>query len=311
MAFIDYYQIMGVSKEASQDEIKRAYRKLARKYHPDVSQEADAELKFKELGEAYEVLKDPEKRAQYDQFGEQWQAAAHAQSSQQSRQSHQSHDQYAPNDADFAEFIRQMFGQEGRQRHGFGFDGDINQGQDIHTRLDISLEDSFNGAEKHLQLQIPELDRQGQIKTSLKTVKVTIPKGITDGQQIRLKGQGHLSQNGSRGDLYIEIHFKPHRLFQRQDKNILIDVPITPWEAALGSKIEIPTLGGKVSLKCPEGAQSGQKVKLKGRGLPGNPPGNQIVRFSIVMPDNISPKAKEIYQQLRDTQSFNPRAGME
>lgn len=311
MAFTDYYQIMGVAKDASQDEIKRAYRKLARKYHPDVSQEPDAEQKFKAVGEAYEVLKDPEKRAQYDQFGHDWKYAAQAEQAHQSGQERQSAHQYAHSEADFAEFLNQMFGQGRRRGHGFGFETDLNQGQDIHTRLDISLEDSYQGAEKMLQLHMPVIDANGHVGSKAKTVKVNIPKGISDGQQIRLKGQGHQSPNGQPGDLYIEVHILPHRLFHVEGKNILLDVPLTPWEAALGSKIEVQTLGGKVAMKCPENTQNGQQMRLKGRGLPGKPPGDQIVRFHITMPKKVSPEAKKAYEQLRDAQAYNPRTGME
>lgn len=311
MAFTDYYQVMGVSKDATQEEIKRAYRKLARKYHPDVSQESDAEQKFKAVGEAYEVLKDPEKRAQYDQFGNDWKYAAQAEQARKHDQAHQSAYQYSHSEADFAEFLNQMFGHGRQRRGGFGFDTDLNQGQDIHTRLDISLEDSYQGAEKMLQLHIPTLDANGQVSSKSKTVKVNIPKGITEGQQIRLKGQGHQAPNGKSGDLYIEIHIQPNPHFHVEGKDILVDVPITPWEAALGSKIEIQTLGGKVSMKCPENTQNGQKMRLKGRGLPGNPDGDQIVRFHIAMPKKVSAEAKKLYEQLRDAQAYNPRRGME
>ncbi|WP_367606284.1 DnaJ C-terminal domain-containing protein [Legionella sp. W05-934-2] len=311
MAFTDYYQIMGVSKDATQDDIKRAYRKLARKYHPDVSQESDAEAKFKAVGEAYEVLKDPEKRAQYDQFGREWKNAAQAEQARQRGQSQQSTYQHSHSEADFAEFLNQMFGQGRQRQRGFGFEADLNQGQDIHTRLDISLEDSYLGAEKMLQLHIPTLDARGGVSSKTKTVKVNIPKGILDGQQIRLKGQGHESANGHAGDLYIEVHLLPHRLYHVEGKNILLDVPIAPWEAALGSKIEIQTLGGKVAMKCPENTQNGQQMRLKGRGLPGNPAGDQIVRFQIAMPKKVSSEAKKAYEQLRDAQAYNPRAGME
>ncbi len=311
MAFTDYYQIMGVPHDASQADIKQAYRKLARKYHPDVSQEPDAEQKFKALGEAYEVLKDPKKRTQYDQFGQDWKDGAQAEQAGRHEQAHQSAYQYAHSEADFAEYLNQMFGQRHQRGQGFGFEADINQGQDIHTRLDITLEDSYQGTEKMLQLHVPVIEPNGHMGSKTKTVKVTIPKGISEGQQIRLKGQGHESPRGKPGDLYIEIHILPHRFFKVDGKNILLDVPITPWEAALGSKIKIQTLGGQVAMKCPENTQNGQQMRLKGRGLPGSPTGDQIIRFHIAMPKKVSDSAKKAYEQLKDAQTYNPRSTME
>jgi curved DNA-binding protein len=284
MEFKDYYQIMGLSKTATPEEIKRAYRKLARKYHPDVSKEPDAESKFKELGEAYEVLKDPAKRSKYDAYGQHWQQAGQQQYQQQAG-GQQFYEEGNP--ADFEDFFSSLFGQRFQQGQA------RTKAQDTHAKLTISLEDSYTGAEKILKLDSARGSR---------SVKVKIPKGIQDGQQIRLKGQGDRG-----GNLYIEISIAPHPIFKLDGKDIYLQLPISPWEAALGATIMVPTLGGTVHLKIPKLSQTGKQLRLKDRGLPGSPAGNQHVILEIVIPPKENAEATTLYEQLAQTLPFNPR----
>lgn len=287
----DYYQIMGLEKTATKEQIRQAYRKLARKYHPDVSKEPNAEHKFKEVGEAYEILKDPEKKAKYDQYGAYWKEPP-PETRGQSYQSYQADN----NSADFDDFLNRVFRQryEAEQAQAYA--------QDSHAKLVISLEDSFHGAEKTLQLQRPVVNAQGFMEYKTQTIQVKIPRGIQDHQSIRLKGQGD-----NKGDLYIEIHIHAHPLFQLDKKDIFIKMPLSPWDAALGVSVTLPTLGGSVQLKVPPLSQNGKKMRLKGRGLPGNPPGDQFVIFEIVIPETMNPEAKAAYENLAKCYpSFNP-----
>jgi len=297
MEYKDYYKVMGLEKGASQEEIKRAYRKLARKYHPDVSKEANAENKFKEVGEAYEVLKDPAKRAKYDQFGQYWQEP-----SQAHQQQH--HQQYTDDRgaADFEEFINSIFRHRQQQEQPF-----YEKGQDIHAKLTISLEDSFLGTQKTLQLQIPDSDAHGQLDYKLRSIKVKIPKGIEDKQQIRLKGQGGKGSAHHAGDLYIEILIAAHPMFRLHKKDVYLELPISPWEATLGATIQIPTLAGHVKLKIPKLSQSGKQMRLKGRGLPGQTPGDQIITLNIVIPQRDNEQVNKLYEQMAAIEEFNPR----
>ena len=300
MDYKDYYKIMGLEKGANQDEIKRAYRKLARKYHPDVSKEKDAEEKFKELGEAYDVLRDPEKKAKYDQYGQYWKEQGQA-NPQTDPHYYQQFDEGQA--ADFEDFLNSIF----RERSKHQYNAYYEQGQDIHAKLAISLQDSFLGSEKTLQLQSPTMDRQGRVTQSLRTVKVKIPLGITDKQQIRLKGQGEKGAGNQSGDLYIEINIIPDPIFHLQKKDIYLQVPISPWEAALGATIQVPTLAGSVNLKIPKLSQTGKQMRLKGRGLPGTPPGDQYVTLQIVIPEVENASLTELYEKMAKTIHFNPR----
>lgn len=294
MEYKDYYKILGVSRDASQDELKKAYRKLARKYHPDVSKEANAEAKFKEVGEAYEALKDPEKRAQYDQFGSSFQ---HGQS-------------FTPPPGwgqagaggmggNFSSFFESMFGAGGMG----GNDQFFAQGEDVNAKITISLEDAFDGAKKSIRRP------GGASQTG--TISVKIPAGITQGKKIRLANQGKVGANGQAGDLYLEINIAQHAHFDVDDKDILLSLPIAPWEAALGAKVTVPTLAGKISLTIPKGAKSGQKMRLKGRGLPGKQAGDQIVTLQIMTPPADDAKAQQLYQQMAEELNFNPRGSLE
>jgi curved DNA-binding protein len=304
MEYKDYYKILGVSRDASQDEIKRAYRKLARKYHPDVSKEKNAELRFKELGEANEVLKDKNKRATYDQLGSNWQAGEQFRPPPGWNQGSSSRNDSGVN---FSDFFDNMFSGNRQQSHN----PFRSKGEDQHTKISISLEDAYHGSTRSLKLESPEVHRTGHRITKTRTLNVKIPKGVTEGKKIRLSGQGAGSMNGGpRGDLYLEIAIKDHHLYRLEGKDISFNLPITPWEAALGGNIKVPTLAGSVDLKLPADSQSGKKLRLKGRGLPGNPAGDYYVILQIMTPKADTNKEKEFYRKMAEEFSFNPRANL-
>ncbi|GAB4279148.1 MAG: DnaJ C-terminal domain-containing protein [Methylomicrobium sp.] len=315
MEYKDYYKVMGVDKNATQDDIKRAYRKLARKYHPDVSKEPDAEQKFKEVGEAYEVLKDPQKRAAYDRIGNQWREGQPFTPPPDWNAGFEfSGGGFTGGDVSgFSDFFESLFGRarpSGTVRQGFSRSFSM-PGEDHHAKISIDLEEAFHGTSKTLSLQIPELDEQGHVVAKVRTLQVKIPKGVKAGQQIRLAGQGSPGYGqGKRGDLFLEIVFKKHRHFRAEGLDIYLDLPITPWEAALGCTVQVPTLGGAVDLKIPAGSQTGHKLRLKGRGLPGNPPGDQYAVLKIIVPAAETSAQKALYEQMARTMPMNPRAGL-
>lgn len=320
MDYKDYYQIIGVSRTATADEIKRAYRKLARKYHPDVSKEVKAEDKFKEVQEAYEVLKDPEKRAAYDQLGTRWQAGQEFRPPPDWGRGFEHSRGNPGGDADFSDFFSSLFGARspfsgsGGARGDFGQSGHAGQsGRDHVARIEIAIQDAFHGGSQTIELQSPELASDGQVVVKPRKLKVALPAGVVEGQQIRLAGQGSAGiGRGRSGDLYLEITFKKDPMFQAEGRDITLTLPIAPWEAALGATVETPTLGGAVDLRVPAGTESGQRMRLKGRGLP-NPngtAGDQYVVFKIVAPPANSDRVRELYEQLRRETTFDPRAAM-
>ena len=314
MEYKDYYGIMGVARDATQDEIKRTYRKLARKYHPDVSKEADAEARFKEVGEAYEVLKDPEKRAAYDQLGKQWKPG---------QEFHPPPDWdagfefrgggYTAGDAGVhSDFFEELFGRGftgasgTRGRRAFRMRGD-----DHHAKVLIDLEDSFSGATRSISLRVPELTEDGHVTTRERTLSVRIPKGIRQGQQIRLAGQGGRGLGGGEpGDLYLEVEFTEHPLYRLDGADIYLDLPVAPWEAALGANVKVPTPAGNIDLKIPANSRQGRKLRLKGRGLTGKQPGDLYVVLQVSLPPADSDAARSLYKQMQDQLAFNPRASM-
>ncbi len=300
----DYYGILGVAEDAPTEEIKRAYRKLARRYHPDVSDEAEAEARFKEVAEAWEVLGDDEKRAAYDVFrkgGDPF--AGRGPGGGFSSGGFDAGDM--GDAAGFSEFFRSMFG-GGGFKGGFGDGGFADVGRDLHVRLPITLEESFAGSEQTLNLSIPEVDAQGRMQRQPRNLRVKIPAGVTDGQQIRLQGQGAGSPRG-RGDLYVEIQLVPHPRYAVDGRDLTMRVPIAPWEAALGASIQVDTLGGRVSVKVPAGTTTGSRLRLRGRGLPGKPPGDQFLEFEITVPKQLSAKERELYEALAKASSFDAR----
>ncbi len=321
MEYKDYYKILGVSRDADQDQIKRAYRKLAHKHHPDVSKEPDAAEQFKEVKEAYEVLSDPEKRQAYDQLGPGWREGQHFEpppgweASFGSGGESRGFGGFGPDE--FSEFFDSLFGGGGpfgERTRGSAWgdaEGFTPRGQDQHARIEIPLEEAFHGGQQRLQLAVPEMGGGGQVVQRTRTLNVRIPAGVRDGQQIRLPGQGSPGpRGGPPGDLYLEVHIRPHPHFQLEGKDIYLNLPVTPWEAALGSSVPVPTLGGTVNLTIPAGSQSGQKLRLKGRGLPGSHAGDQYVILQIKVPRPETEKQKQLYRDLAREMYFNPRQNL-
>lgn len=323
MKFQDYYKILDVKRDAKPEDIKKQYRRLARKYHPDVSKEPNAEAMFKQVQEAYEVLKDPEKRKAYDQFGNQWQQGQgfNPPPGWQSQAGGRT-----GTTADFSDFFESIFGagihdavkrqtgygtqqQQGRPRQSTGA---YQQGKDQHSKIAISLEEAFQGTQR--SLSVSETIRNAttrRMEEQVRQVNVKIPAGVIEGQQIRLTGMGGPGNGGApHGDLYLEIEFLPHPLYTVEGHDIYLKLPITPWEAALGAEIETPTLAGTVKLKIPPGSQTGNKLRLKGRGLPGKSAGDEFVILSIYIPEPTNDEQRQLYQQMKDKMDFNPRKNL-
>jgi curved DNA-binding protein len=298
----DYYNVMGVGRDASADDIKRAYRRLARKYHPDVSKEKNAEARFKEIGEAYEVLRDPEKRAAYDALGTR----------------RPGEDFRPPPDWQFdtgpggepgahSDFFEQLFGGLGRGRGSFR-----SRGFDTAGQIEITLEEAFRGTERRLSVQRTVLDERGRAQPAAQQLDVRIPAGVVDGQQIRVAAKGQPGVGGGpAGDLFLEVRLLPHRWFRAEGRDVWLELPVTPWEAALGETVRVPTLGGRVDLKLPKGSQTDRQLRLRGRGLPGNPPGDQLVVLKIVTPAVRGAADEAFYKQMAAALPLDPRQAME
>jgi curved DNA-binding protein len=322
--------MLGVTRTATADEIKKAYRRLARKFHPDVSKEKDAERKFKEVQEAYEVLKDPEKRAAFDQLGSEWKSGQQfrpppdwgsgfefrggpRQGRANARAGARQSEEFEEAEG-YSDFFSSLFGARGFSGAGgspFGGAG-ARAGRDHHARVDIDLEEAYAGTTRTLELKRPELKPDGTLDLKTHTVRVTIPAGVTEGQLIRLAGQGEQATNGGRaGDLYLEVHLKPSGLFQLDGRDVTLTLPITPWESALGATVTVPTLGGGVEMRIPPNSQSGQKMRLRGRGLPGPTPGDQYIQLKVVMPQADSPEARALFEEMKTKLDFNPRVDLE
>lgn len=307
MKYKDYYGILGVERSAGAEDIKKAYRKLARKYHPDVSKDPAGEEKFKEVAEAYETLKSPEKRAAYDQLGSYRPGQDFQPPPDWGKQFGDS--QFSFEDADLADLFAGLAA--GRHRAGHG-SGQIRMpGQDFEVTARISLEDAFRGTEVELNLTVPEHDEKGLLHRVPRTFKVRIPKGATDGQRLRLAGRGGKGLNGGRdGDLYLSIALRPHPLFRVSGHDLYLDLPLAPWEAVLGASVEVPTLGGPVRLKVPPNTHAGQQLRLSGRGLP-KPDGKEGDLFAlaqVVVPAATNERERELFKQLAEASTFNPRA---
>ena len=314
MEYRDYYKILGVPRSANADEVKRAYRKLARKYHPDVSKEKNAEARFKEVQEAYEVLKDAEKRAAYDQLGADYQSGQQFRpppgwgSNFEFRTGRGG--RHAGADPGFSDFFSSLFGAQSPFGDFESRDAGLrSRGGDRRARLEITLEEAHRGGSREFTLQHPEVSGDGHVALQERTLRVQIPAGITHGQVIRLGGQGSAGHGGGRsGDLLLEVAITPHALYRLDGRDVTLELPVAPWEAALGATVSAPTLGGPVDLRIPPGARAGQKLRLRGRGLPGDPPGDQYVLLKIVLPPADTPRARELYETLSRELPFDPRA---
>lgn len=315
MEYQDYYKILGVGKNASADDIKKQYRRMAHKYHPDISKEKDAEAEFKRVKEAYEVLKDPAKRKAYDQLGQR-------QSGQQFtpppnwdfkdfRESTGGWREQPMDENGFSEFFENLFGQGAAFQHQQR--PRPRRGSDQHSKITITLEEAYKGTHRIIQLQEPTIDPStGQVIYQTRNLDVKVPAGVIKGQQIRLAGQGSSGLgNGPKGDLYLEIDIAEHPLFTLKARDVYMNLPVTPWEAALGGIVEAPTLAGNVKLTIPANSQNGAQLRLKGRGLPNHPPGDQFVMLTIAIPKPQNEQQKELYRKMAEIMPYNPRLHLE
>jgi curved DNA-binding protein len=303
--FKDYYAVLGVAKDASADEIKKAYRKLARKYHPDVSKEPDAAARMSELNEANTVLSDPERRAAYDAIG----------------QGHQAGERFTPppdwdagfefrgrgpegmDAGEYSDFFAELFGRMGRAqagRRGGARAGFQAAGEDHHAKILLDIEDAFRGATRRVSLRVPQLDPQGRLQLAERTLEVNIPAGVKAGQMIRLAGQGGPGfEGGPAGDLLLEVQFKPHPRFRVDGADLIGELPLAPWEAALGAVVPVTLPDGSVlKVRVPAGAQAGRSITVRGKGLPARTPGDLELRLRVLLPSAFDPRAKRLYEQM-------------
>lgn len=312
MEFKDYYQIMGVPRDATADEIKKAFRKLARKYHPDVSREPDADARMKEVNEAHAVLSDPEKRAAYDQLGRGYQPGQEFRPPPDWDAGFEfSGHGFSPGEAaGFSDFFSELFGRMGGAQ-GFA-SGQRTQfrarGEDHHAKVLLEIDDSFTGATRQISLRVPKSDEQGRVTLTTRTLNVRIPQGVHAGQIIRLAGQGSPGFGGAAaGDLMLEVAFKPHPRFRTQGRDLHLTLPVAPWEAALGAVVAVDLPQGGVKVRIPEGAQSGRQLRVRGKGIPGSPAGDLLLDLLVVLPPADTPKARALYENMARELAFDPR----
>jgi curved DNA-binding protein len=326
MEFRDYYQTLGLERSATADAIRKAYRRLARKYHPDVSKEPNALEQFKQMQEAYEVLKDPKKRAAYDQLGANWKqgeqfrpppdfgAGFDFRQARRGRPPGAGHGGETDGahafagDEQFSDFFSTLFG--GGEQPFAGASGGARRrnGRDQHATIDVDLEEAHRGAVRELTLA--QAAAPGATPAE-RTLRVTLPAGVTEGQSVRLAGQGEPAVGkGRAGDLYLMVHIRPHKNLELEGRDVKLILPVAPWEAALGATLTVPTLGGPVDLRIPAQSQSGSRLRLRGRGLVGDPPGDQYVELKVVLPPADTPAARELYERMRAELAFDPRASL-
>ena len=317
MQFKDYYQTLGVPRDASAEDLKKAFRKLARKYHPDISKEPDAELRMKEVNEAYTVLSDPEKRAAYDQLGRGYQPGQEFRPPPGWDAGFEfSGSGFSPHEAaGFSDFFAELFGRMGGAqpgaRHARG--GFRAQGEDHHAKVMLDLEDAFTGAARQISLRVPQVDAHGRMQLATRTLNVRIPPGVCAGQVIRLAGQGAAGMGGGpAGDLLLEVQFKPHPRYRAEGRDLHLRLPLAPWEAALGGVVSVDLPHGSVKVRIPEGAQSGRPLRVRGQGIPGDPPGDLLLDLQVVLPPADTPRARQLYETMARELAFDPRrsAGM-
>ena len=312
MEFKDYYKVLGVDRAANADTIKKAYRKLARQHHPDISKADDASARMQEINEAYDVLRDPERRAAYDRVGQGFEGGRDF----QPPPGWDAGFEFSGGPQDFADltghsdFFEALFGRTRRgATHGTAREQQFAaRGQDHHAKILVSVEDAFHGATRQVRMQSPALDAQGRVVLHERVLEVNLPKGMRAGQQIRLTGQGAAGHGGAAsGDLYLEIGFAPHPIFRVDGRDLYLDLPVAPWEAALGADVRVPTPDGALDMKVPAGSQGGRKLRLKGRGIPGSPPGDLYVVLKLILPAADSEVAQTIYRQMAKDLAFDPR----
>ena len=313
MEFKDYYETLGVPRDADADQIKKAFRRLARKFHPDVSKEPNAELRMKEINEANAVLSDPEKRAAYDALGS----------------GHAAGEEFRPppdwdagfefsrggfsggEAADFSDFFSELFGRMGAAGPGErrGARGPA-RGEDHYAKILLDIEDAWRGGQQRISLRVPKLDERGRVVLDTRTLDVQIPPGVREGQLIRLAGQGSAGAGQAPpGDLYLEVHFKPHPRFRLEGRNLLMELPVAPWEAALGAVVPVALPDGKtLRIRIPPGAQTGGELTAHAKGVPGEPPGDLVLTLRVVLPPADTPRAKELYESMARDLAFDPRA---
>ena len=312
MDFKDYYATLGVSRDATAEDVKKAFRKLARRYHPDVSKEKDAEARMKEVNEAHAVLSDPEKRAAYDQLGRAYQPGQDFRPPPDWDAGFEFSERgFTPGEAaDFSDFFTELFGRTGergahRRAHAFHA-----RGEDHHAKVLLDLEDAFRGATRQISLRVPRLDAEGRLVLDTRALNVQIPKGVREGQMIRLAGQGAPGMGeGKPGDLLLEVHFRPHPRFRVDGRDLYVTLRVAPWEAALGAVIPVSLPdGGEIKMRIPEGAQSGRRLRVRGKGIPADPPGDLLLEVQVVVPPASSARARELYETMARDLAFDPRA---
>ena len=312
MEFKDYYKTLGVAREATADEIKKAFRRLARKYHPDISKEPDAEPRMKEVNEAYTVLSDAETRAAYDQLGRGYRPGQDFRPPPDwdSGFEFSSHGSEPGETADFSDFFAQLFGRMGAMHGGAHERGGAfrARGEDHRAKVLLDLEDAFSGATRQITLRVPRQDSTGHVSVETRTLNVRIPRGVHAGQIIRLAGQGAPGHgNAPAGDLLLDVHFKPHARFRVDGRDLHLTLPVAPWEAALGAVISLDLPLGSLRVRVPEGAQSGRQLRVRGRGIPGEPPGDLLLDIQVVLPSAETPRARVFYETMARELAFDPR----
>jgi curved DNA-binding protein len=309
--FKDYYATLGVARDATEDAIKKAFRKLARKYHPDVSKEKDAEARMKEVNEAYAVLSDPEKRAAYDQLGKGYRPGEEFRPPPDWDAGFEfsTHGPAGAEAADFSDFFAELFGRMGGAARGQarGFHA---RGEDHHAKILVDIEDTFRGATRQISLRVPKVDSSGRVALQTRTLNVQIPKGLREGQVMRLADQGAPGLGeGKPGDLLLEVHFRAHPRFRVEGRDLLMKLPVAPWEAALGAVIPITLPDGNVlKVRIPEGAQSGRQMRVRGKGIPSDPPGDLLLDVQVMVPPASGARARELYETMARELAFDPRA---
>jgi curved DNA-binding protein len=298
LEFKDYYGTLGVSREATADEIRRAFRRLARKYHPDVSKEPDAEARMKDVNEAYAVLSDPEKRAAYDQLGRGYRPGEEFRPPPDWDAGFEFSPRHGFQGADFSDFFSELFGRMGARA----------QGEDHYAKVLLDVEDAFLGTTREIMLRVPKVDARGRVALESRTLSVKIPVGVREGQLIRLAGQGAAGTGGA-GNVLLEVHFRPHPRYRVEGRDLHVDLPVAPWEAALGAVVRVAHPGGALNVRIPAGAQSGRVLRVRGKGIPAAPPGDLLLETRIVVPSADTPKARELYEQMARDLAFDPRTG--